>query len=585
MSFDRMRNSVVESWVQRIERWLIPTIAHNQLGRDTGPFADASMTTLWHRVRRVGAMSAIVIGVVFVFVVGWIQGLVLVAAGLAVLFDVRFRLAGEKTSLFPSFLLEGLLIALCGPILHMSYVAYLLAFAYLATAALYFMPVRRAIVIHEALAIMFALSVAAVEWFDIPRGSELQRTIATSVGALVWTAFLLGLAWVATRTVASFHHRDAVANHLQAAVAVCAEALQGELNGATITEALVPVSEAMNVDWVSVEKWPDHEGGGLVDAGFGPIPGERRREIWEANPALVQRLKAGFPTVSEGDGFTELVVPAVCSDGLAAVIVFGCARRREWKEPDSRTGGRVGSLIASAIERDQARRRLVDLVMAKDEFVASVSHELRTPLTAVVGLAQELRDGLVVFDHEEQTELVSLIADQGAEVAAIVDDLLVAARIDAGTVTIVPSLINVRQTVSAALSAGVAMGGPKTVELAGDGVAAWADGHRVRQIIRNLLTNAARYGGPDVRIECGGADGMAWVKVSDNGDPIPDEDRDRIFESYESAHKPGGQPGSVGLGLSVSRQLASLMGGDLSYEYRNGESIFTLTLPTDPAYS
>ncbi len=78
---------------------------------------------------------------------------------------------------------------------------------------------------------------------------------------------------------------------------------------------------------------------------------------------------------------------------------------------------------------------------------------------------------------------------------------------------------------------------------------------------------------------------MAWVKVSDNGDAIPDEDRDRIFESYESAHKPGGQPGSVGLGLSVSRQLASLMGGGLSYEYRNGESIFTFMLPTDPVYS
>ena len=50
MSFDKMRNSVVESWIQRIERWLIPTIAHNKLGRDTGPFADASMTTLGHRV-------------------------------------------------------------------------------------------------------------------------------------------------------------------------------------------------------------------------------------------------------------------------------------------------------------------------------------------------------------------------------------------------------------------------------------------------------------------------------------------------------------------------------------------------------
>ena len=584
MPFDRVRKSIVENWVRRVERWLIPTIAENQIRRDVGPFANAAMIRLWHRVRRAGALSAIVIGLVFPFVVGWIQGVVLIVAGLAVLVDIRFRLARESTSLVPSFLLEGLLIALCGPVLHMSYAVYLLAFAYLATAALYFMPIRPALAVHGSLAAMFGFSVLAVEWFDIPRGSEMQRTVATSVGAVVWTAFLLGLAWVATRTVESFHQRDEVSNYLQAAVAVCAEALQEPLHGATITEALVPVSEAMNVDWVSVEKWLDHPGGSLVDAGFGPIPGERRRELWESNPALVQRLHAGFSTVSEGDGFTELVVPAVCSDGLAAVVVFGCSGQRAWSEADSRTGSRVGSLIASAIERDQAHRRLEDLVVAKDEFVASVSHELRTPLTAVVGLAQELRDGLVVFDPEEQTELVSLIADQGAEVASIVDDLLVAARIDAGTVTIVPSLINLRQTTDSALSAGVAMGGPKTVEVSGAGVTAWADGHRVRQIIRNLLTNAARYGGPDVRVSCGGAEGTAWVKVSDNGEAIPEVDRERIFDSYERAHEPGGQPGSVGLGLSVSRQLANLMGGDLAYEYCDGESVFTLTLPTDPFF-
>jgi signal transduction histidine kinase len=129
------------------------------------------------------------------------------------------------------------------------------------------------------------------------------------------------------------------------------------------------------------------------------------------------------------------------------------------------------------------------------------------------------------------------------------------------------------------------MGGPKTVEVSGEGVTAWADGHRVRQIVRNLLTNAARYGGPDVRISCGGGAGIAWIKVSDNGEAIPETDRERIFESYESAHESGGQPASVGLGLSVSRQLAGLMGGGLEYEHSDGESTFTLTLPTDPACS
>ncbi len=75
---------------------------------------------------------------------------------------------------------------------------------------------------------------------------------------------------------------------------------------------------------------------------------------------------------------------------------------------------------------------------------------------------------------------------------------------------------------------------------------------------------------------------MIAVLVNDNGAGIDEADRDRIFDAYQSAHVSTGRPGSLGLGLTVSRQLARLMGGNLTYRYEQG-STFELTLPKGPA--
>ena len=74
-------------------------------------------------------------------------------------------------------------------------------------------------------------------------------------------------------------------------------------------------------------------------------------------------------------------------------------------------------------------------------------------------------------------------------------------------------------------------------------------------------------------------DGFTVTYVADNGAGIPGDQRALIFDAYHSAHERGGQPGSVGLGLNVSRKLARVMGGDLTYSYENGHSIFCLSLP------
>jgi two-component system sensor histidine kinase PilS (NtrC family) len=111
-------------------------------------------------------------------------------------------------------------------------------------------------------------------------------------------------------------------------------------------------------------------------------------------------------------------------------------------------------------------------------------------------------------------------------------------------------------------------------------VRAIADPVRVRQIIRNLVTNAIRYGGSRVHVEYAEGDERVVLTVRDDGSEIPPAERERIFLPYFSAHDPGSLPSSVGLGLTVSRQLADMMGGRLAYTFDDGWSTFTLELPS-----
>ncbi len=232
-------------------------------------------------------------------------------------------------------------------------------------------------------------------------------------------------------------------------------------------------------------------------------------------------------------------------------------------------------------ERRQAQERLENLVRSKDEFVASVSHELRTPLTAVVGLAQELRHHYQAFSEQERTELIDLIAEQSTEVANIVEDLLVAARADTGAVTVEPHIVDVRAAVESIIQV---LPEEQAARIRGvEGHAAgWADGIRLRQILRNLITNALRYGGERIEIVLLDEGERLRVEVEDDGPGIPEEARDRIFEPYQRAHEAPSQPASVGLGLTVSRRLARMMGGDLEYRHDGERSVFCLTVPAAP---
>jgi signal transduction histidine kinase/EAL domain-containing protein (putative c-di-GMP-specific phosphodiesterase class I) len=225
---------------------------------------------------------------------------------------------------------------------------------------------------------------------------------------------------------------------------------------------------------------------------------------------------------------------------------------------------------AADIAREESMRA------AKDEFLAAVAHELRTPLTAVVGFAETLRDESRHLSARDREEVVDILADQATHTAAIVEDLLVFARSNVGDLRIRIEPVQLRDLVER-VTVPWASSTPSRLTVRGDAHVE-ADPFRLRQVIRNLVSNAFDHGGPHVEVRMRQTGPRVTIEVADDGIGIPPETRAEIFEPFLGARRDG-QPANIGLGLTVARSLVRLMDGELDYAYRSGESIFSVTLP------
>lgn len=326
--------------------------------------------------------------------------------------------------------------------------------------------------------------------------------------------------------------------------------------------------------------------------------------VKDVNPAVLNLLEADRPDELLGplnpqvfteetlDSMMEQII-AIWEDRESVLMeLTGSTLRNnrldaifQWSA--SRIGGRLDlSKVLVAVTDITARKmvedQLASLVRSKDEFLASVSHELRTPLTSVYGSAEVLKQQWDELSSEDRLELIGYIASDSRELAHIVEDLLVAARADIGSLSVRPQAIDVRVEVEAALQAVQPDADEHAIDLASVGGRALADPLRFRQIVRNLVTNAVRYGGSQVSLQTHRKEGILSLSVSDNGAGVPEDQREAIFEPYHRAHIANGVPDSVGLGLTVARQLARLMDGDLRYVRSGALSTFELRLPEEP---
>jgi signal transduction histidine kinase len=240
-------------------------------------------------------------------------------------------------------------------------------------------------------------------------------------------------------------------------------------------------------------------------------------------------------------------------------------------------------LVAVAI--DSFKRRVSALEDARALTLGIASHELRNRLTGVIGVAQLLNEGGVAPDSEEGRELIEMIHREAVEAGAVIEDLLTVSRTERGTLETTPEPMDLAEIVRNVVATFHRDGDSISVKGADRPVWVMGDPLRAPQVLRNLLTNADRYGGSDVRVVLSADGDMVSVMVSDNGDGVHPNDVPNLFTPYHRAK--GREPvhGSTGLGLWISRNLMRSMGGDLTYRRVDDrtvfEAVFRETAPPD----
>ena len=297
---------------------------------------------------------------------------------------------------------------------------------------------------------------------------------------------------------------------------------------------------------------------------FEPAYGEASESLRLQQEIQAARINSASSSAGRTENITRLIVTLLIP--AAAIIIHQLIIRRQYAERQ----------VHMEVEIEAER----ELNRSKDEFIAGISHELRTPLTSIYGFSEYLlENGLL--DPTESLELITMINDDSAELSRMVDDLLAAARIDADAISYeiqplelmgeVEHLVDqIRRT-----GANVDVLGARTIGL--------ADRSRLRQILRNLISNAQRYGGNQIEVDVSVFDGKTAVRVIDDGPGVDPEMDDRLFTRFVHDSSATLTSGSVGLGLAIAQQMARDMGGDITYERTLGLTLFTIYLPLAPA--
>jgi len=246
----------------------------------------------------------------------------------------------------------------------------------------------------------------------------------------------------------------------------------------------------------------------------------------------------------------------------SAVIIYWWIARRQVREYRLRT--------ELELEGQRAINR------AKDSFIAGLSHELRTPLTSIYGFAEILTDGDGA-DPEQTREIVQIIANEAAEMTRMVDDLLAASRMESSGIEVDMAPTNIREVVESAITPFERAG--LEVKLSATDATVSTDAGRLRHILINLISNAARHGGDKIGVEVSLAGDTVDIEVWDNGQGVPEDKVEKLFDRF--IHKDAAPllTGSVGLGLAIASRLTTMLGGRLAYQRFAGKTYFIVNVP------
>ena len=332
--------------------------------------------------------------------------------------------------------------------------------------------------------------------------------------------------------------------------------------------------------WLAMRKVED---GPLV-----VVTGERKDENINPESQLVAgALDAGTPHVfpPNDGGPAKLVTPILNKNQAIGVLVIESTN--EFPAEALQFSTRLTNQAAIAMEKAKLYQDVQQVSDDKSKFVSVVTHELRIPMTSMIGYTDILRQGQLGPVNEKQVEFLNVIRKNVNRMSALVSDLSDISRGESGRMVLEPKLTSMRvqvdDTVKNLQSTINSKSQTLDVQMDESLPDVFADPNRLAQILTNLLSNASKYtpenGNLEIRTMAQG--NVVRVEVEDDGLGIGKVDVANVFEQfYRSEEASVREEQGWGLGLSVTKQLVELMGGEIGCESELGVgSTFWFTIP------
>lgn len=337
------------------------------------------------------------------------------------------------------------------------------------------------------------------------------------------------------------------------------------------------------------------------------VPGSFAIKI-ESQSMITQVVKTGRPLVANDvtqNSYSlpddrlprvksEIGLPLKVGEDVIGVLEIQHSEMYAFSPEDVQVLQTLSDQIATAIRNAQlfeaaegARMEAEEANFLKSQFLANMSHELRTPLNAVINFAYLMSLGVDGPLTAEQQDMLNRIGDSGRHLLGLINDILDLAKIESGRIDLFLEKVYLPEVIHGVMSTAVGLTRGKSISLhvavPDDLPLVQADRNRVRQVLLNLVSNAAKFTDVgDITVRAAG-DGEQWVTVSvtDTGIGMRPEDIPRAFSEFvqldgHMARRTGG----TGLGLPIAKKFIEMHGGQIWVESESGKgSTFYFTLP------